>query len=271
MGKRIAKLTVDPDTNAASTTILGWEAMLQEIQSVTTWYTPKLGDDMKRTFVPMPQIIAKTVLAQILDKLPKLDMIVGTPFFDKNGNLVATPGYHKESATYYAPAYGLNVTLPPERPTQDDVAAALSTAMEPFIDFPFDGPSSKAHTLAMLLQPLVRNMIDGRCPAYLITKPRPDTGAGYLAESIHAIAFGGSYPTSSVKNSDEEWDKFLLAKLRSSAPMIVIDNVPISYELKASSLAKYMTDDAYSGRILGKSDDAEIAVRNMRLSAVSSG
>jgi len=268
MGKNIVRLSLDPDTKQASTTVLDWKGMQQVIEQHTTWWRLNPANDAcLRDYRPTPQIVAETVLAQIGPQLPRLDMIVGTPFFDASGNLVATPGYHYASKVYYSPTHGLDVTLPPEAPTREDVAQALRTVKEPFEEFPFDDPAAMAHTLAMLLQPIVRPMIDGPCPPYVITKPAlpsgTGTGATLLAQVIHNIGFGRDKSVGTVQANDSEWMKYLSSHVLAGTSMLVIDNVPKGYVLQSSALNAYASGTGFDVRKLGGNDLIDDDIRSM--------
>jgi hypothetical protein len=59
-------------------------------------------------------------------------------------------------------------------------------------DFPFDDEGSKAHAVAAMLQPFVRELIAGPTPLYLIDAPARGTGKGLVANVIASVALG--YP-----------------------------------------------------------------------------
>ena len=255
MGDKLVKLSLHPDTKQASTTVLDWKGMQQEIEEHTTWYRINpASDENPRDYKATPQIVAETVLAKIGPRLSRLDMIVGTPFFDSNGNLVATPGFHEQAHVYYSPTHALNATLPPDDPTPDDVARALAVVMEPFEEFPFDDPAAKAHTLAMLFQPTVRPMIDGACPPFIITKPAlpsgSRTGGTLLAQVVHNICYGCDAGTDTVPDSEREWKSTFVTKLLEGTAMILFDNVPTKYTLNAGTLNAFATGATINMRIL---------------------
>jgi hypothetical protein len=118
--------------------------------------------------------------------------VVYTPVFAGTGELVATPGYHLNT--------GIFVFAPPDldgflesigdiaNPSKDDLQGALEVLLEPLCDFPFVSQADRAHTLALILLPFVRELIDGPTPLHGIFKPAPGTGGTLLAEIVNLVA-----------------------------------------------------------------------------------
>ncbi len=237
------------------------EMLRREIEEQTTWV--RLKDDDERTrYISAPRAICDHVMQLIEPRLPLLERIVHAPFFDAEGNLVAKPGYHEVSRTYYAPPRDLEFSVP-DRPTEEDLQRSIELLREPFVDFPFrdwngadSGEASFAHVMAMLLHPFVRLMISGPTPAYLIQKPTPGTGAGLLTDVVSLIAFGIPAKMEVGKTDGDEWRKSITASLLGGASMIVFDN--IHSELKDQSIAAAITAETWSDRLLGKSQKVEL-------------
>jgi hypothetical protein len=128
---------------------------------------------------------------------PVLLGIKSSPFFDKHGNLVVRDGYHTASGYYLHSGGTLRVGEIPTQPSSNDALGARELLLrEVFPDFPFDddtgGKASRAHTIALLLQLFMREMISKATPIYLVTKPAPGTGAGRLVDSVMMI--GTAFP-----------------------------------------------------------------------------
>jgi len=119
------------------------------------------------------------------------------------------------------------------------------------------GESSRAHWLAMALQPFVRGVIDGPCPAFHIDKPKAGTGAGYLVNVAHYIAEGSTAVPLTMGNN-EEFKKTLTSTLRGGAGMLFVDNV--NRKVDSGDFASLMTTNIWRDRILGKSETVDIKV-----------
>ncbi len=137
-------------------------------------------DGGEKKEVQPPRTLAQNVSATPAPPVPVLRGIVGHPFFDQDGNLVNQHGYHAPSQTY--------CELPEDLLEVDgasiDANRAVKLLLKVFGDFPFGDDASRAHLLAALLQPMAREMIAGRTPAYVLGKSTPGTGATLTANSI---------------------------------------------------------------------------------------
>ncbi|MEM8971986.1 MAG: PriCT-2 domain-containing protein [Pseudomonadota bacterium] len=221
---------------------------------VAEWWK---GGEKSGCFIGTPPNIAAMARAELIDRVPTLDRIVETPFFDAYGNLVAVRGYHEQSRTFYAPSDDLEVALPAEIPTRGQLQEAVDTLREPLDEFPYTDEAAYAHTIAMILQPIVREMISGPTPAYMIHKPTRGTGASLLVDAVSLINSGSPAPIESEKKEDEEWRKMLTASLLSGASMILIDNV--HRFLDCAAIPAFITADAWSDRKLGSSEKVSLA------------
>jgi hypothetical protein len=156
-------------------------------------------------------------------------------------------------------------------PSDEQVDKAVCLILDDVLgDFPFDdgddpvtgeergGDSSKAHALALVLLPFMRDLIGGPTPIHLVTKPLPGTGASLLIESATSIALGDP-AASKVETNDEEEHKEMIAFLRKAGLIFWKDN--LQRKLKGSVMATAATNKTYGGRILGQSQEVEFPVR----------
>ena len=88
-------------------------------------------------------------------------------------------------------------------------------------DFPFADEASKAHTLALLLQPFLRLLIQGPTPLYLIDAPSKGTGKGLLAELLALIWMGRPGGVMALARSEDEVEKRITACLVAAFPSIL--------------------------------------------------
>ena len=222
---------------------------------------------------PREGAVARELVEDILanDNLavPPLQGIVTTPFFAKTTDgvkLVSTPGYHAPSQCLYVPAAGLVVRPVSPKPSHNEIARAKELLLKNvYVDFPFDddddtnGEASRAHVIAMLLQPFMRSVIDGPTPAYFISKPSAGTGAGLLVNATMLIAHGAPGEARTETQNEEEWRKGVVAALKAGASHYWLDN--IHRDLDSPALASAITSGFVTGRILQFSEEGRFPVR----------
>jgi len=260
------KVVLDRDeNNPAGVTIipLGPDQMTAQLNHRIDWRQFK-GDSM--VSVACPTGFAKDMLYLPERRFTRLDRFSASPFFTRDGELVATPGYDEPSRVLYNPPRGFVVPEIPLAPTDDDVKAAVELIDDNvFQGFPFfdgegrGGDSSKAHAWALLLLGYVREMIPGFSPLHFLNKPAPGTGATLLVESITRIAAGVPAAIQVEKESGGEQRKAMTSFLLSGAQYFFMDN--INRDLKGSTIAAAVTSEYWTDRILGVSKDAHILVR----------
>jgi putative DNA primase/helicase len=203
--------------------------------------------------VPPPDAVVKNLMArQAWPGIPALRDIIQAPIFAADQSLITTPGYHKQARLWYAPRQALEVTVP-TAPTNGDVERALAWLMDDLLgDFPFDGEASKAHALAAILLPFVRELVHGPTPLHLFTAPTPGSGKGLLVDIVSLIATGRPASMVSMPRDDEEMRKRITAQLRRGTPMVVLDN--INAKLDSAALCSALTATEWEDRILGVSE-----------------
>ena len=145
-------------------------------------------------------------------------------------------------------------------PTAEDLERARSQIVKELIpDFPFVGDADRAHAVALLLLPFVRNLIDGPTPLHLVEKPKAGTGATLLVEMLGFIATGRAISTMAEGKSLDEWHRRITAKLRTGDALVLIDNVRA--KLESPQLASAITSTFWEDRKIGSSDMLRLPVR----------
>lgn len=225
------------------------------------WYIPRRrdGETLRVPALP-PLTLVRDMLARPDLPLPPLTRIVEAPIFAPDGTLQLLPGYHPASRTYYATAPGFRVPAIPEHPTDVDIIRARRLLLEELLgDFPFVGDAERAHAIALLLLPFVRDLMDGATPLHLIEKPAPGTGASLLADVLTFPALGRPLPTLTEGRDEEEWRKRVTAKLRGGPAVVLIDN--LRRRLESGALSGAITATTWEDRIMGLSEMARVPVR----------
>jgi hypothetical protein len=147
--------------------------------------------DAKDNPVFPPTRVARDILAMPDWPFPSLSGIVSTPVLRQDGTILTQPGYDQESGLFYTPASDLVVPELPENPTREDaIQAAEFLLTEVLGDFPYVDRASRANALAAMLTPIVRPVIDGSTPLFVLDKPAPGSGATLQAEVIAHIVTG---------------------------------------------------------------------------------
>jgi len=171
---------------------------------------------------------------------------------------------------------GLNPPRVSAVPSADDVARARDLFESLFGDFLLggmirsDGQTAEyANAIGLALLPFCRDMIDGPIPAHLINKPSAGEGAGLLIDVIATIWTGQVATAMDYPPRKEEIGKTILAKLRSGAPYLLFDNIPVTID--SSALAIAITQGWMDGRILGRTDAGAVDPIEVRSPMIFTG
>jgi hypothetical protein len=211
--------------------------------------------------VPAPPRIAQDLLAGGRDftPFPELRGIVHTPLFDRNGNLVATPGYHREARLFYQLKGELNFSVP-ESPDVREVKAARDWVTEHmFQTLAFDSEAALAHAWALYLLPFVREMIEGPTPLHIINAPKEGTGKGLTNFVCTSPFVPGGPKVRTQPKTNEEWGKALLGYLEEGESHMFFDNA--SYSLDSGTLALCLTERVFANRRLGTNTSVAVPIR----------
>jgi hypothetical protein len=169
--------------------------------------------------VPPPVAVVKNLMSRKeWTGIPALRDIVQAPIFSKDGHIIATSGYHPEARLWYAPWSRMDISVP-DTPTHGEVTEARELIVTELLgDFPFESEGSRAHAVAAILLPFVRELIQGPTPLHLFSAPTPGSGKGLLVEVTSLIATGRPSLPVSAPRDDEEMRKRITAQLRRGTP-----------------------------------------------------
>ncbi len=192
------------------------------------------------------------------DILP-LVSVVTFPIVAPDGTIHTQGGYEPKTRCYYHKDEGLSIGN--TTPTSENLEKAKKLIWEEVLrDFPFVDPASRANTIAEMLTPLVRPMIQGATPLFAHDASTPGTGKTLLATvcTIPYSLSGASIMTAG--RDDDEWRKRITAKLMTGTSHILIDNV--KGKLTSGDLAAALTVKGdWEDRILGQSQMVRLPVR----------
>ena len=249
------------DSGAPVIRVLTKDRMRHRLARVAAWYKLKrhCGATVEVSALPHETVVAD-ILACPNPPFPILRRVVEAPLIGPDGSVQDLPGYNPASQTYYAPAKGFQLRPVPENPTSQDVQRARDLLLvELLCDFPFVADADRAHAVALLLLPFVRELIDGSTPLHLIEKPAPGTGASLLSDVLLAPAIGRSPATLTEAHDEDEWRKRLTAKLATGPSVIIVDNVRGTID--SAALSSAITTPAWEDRILGITGMCRLSVR----------
>lgn len=206
--------------------------VVQDVMSLPSWNTIK----------PLCGIVECPTI--LIDKRDRL-----SPKYCKGGRLITKQGYDSETQLFYAPPPGFIEPIIPDKPTEKNVESAVKLLKEIFENFPFIDEASKTNTLAALMTVVLRPMIDGAVPAFILNKNMPGTGASLISDSISMVATGKPASMITTPDTREEWMKTILATLMTGRTLACLDN--IEGKLYSPKLASLLTSKTFEGRILG--------------------
>jgi putative DNA primase/helicase len=181
--------------------------------------------------------------------IPPLRGIVESPTFTKDGVISVTPGYQTVSRVWF---HAGSVVVPdvPLIPSDAEIARARALLLDELLpDFPFVDEASRIHAVAMVLLPVVRELIDGPTPLHAVDAPTAGSGKGLLTNSVARIHTGRGMQMTTPPRTEEEWRKFLTSILMTGSSLITLDN--ISTKLDSGALASALTETEHQDRVLG--------------------
>ncbi len=213
----------------------------------------------------LPKDVVSNILAAGQWPFPPLAGLVEVPVMRPDGSILDEPGYDADTRLFFEPSPDLVIPHIPLRPGRGRIQAAAQLIQEPFVDFSFipDGEggrsASRANACAMVIEPVVRSLINGSAPLGIYTAHAQGSGKGLGASVVSTVATGRPAGVFSAPTNEAEWCKQITSTLIGGHPVVVIDNVV--EPLGSPSLAAVITAPIWSGRILGVSKNVDIPVR----------
>lgn len=172
------------------------------------------------------------------------------PDGSRNLKLLWDGGYDTESQTYMLDHGIVREPL--------DIAQAKELLDFWTADWGFATESDRTNALALYLLPFVRPAVRGPTPLHLAEASEVDFGKSRVIRTMLTPAMGTPPGPSKIDMTDEtEFDKKIVSYLRAKSQALFFDNVKADKgPLENSVLEMLLTDERYSGRILGKSEMA---------------
>lgn len=209
-----------------------------------------------------PPYLPRRILARHGERgFPRLEGLVTAPTLRRDGSVLDTPGYDRQSEILYVS----DVPNPPQvplAPTVDDAFRALAVLWCPFKDFPFVGVASQTVMVSAILSGILRPSLP-TCPGHAFDAPAAGTGKTLLAECIGILATGERPAIIAPTDDDTEIRKRLFSILREGGGVILWDN--ISAPLGGDALDAFLTAERFRERVLGVSESETLPNRALLL------
>jgi CheY-like chemotaxis protein len=112
----------------------------------------------------------------------------------------------------------------PDRPSADQVHAAIDLLIDLNAEFPFADAASLANALAILLTLLLRPVISGHVPLAIVDAPVQGTGKTLMVTATGIVGVG-MVSGESVPDgpNDDEWRKKITSVLLKGPPLVLLD------------------------------------------------
>jgi hypothetical protein len=230
----------------------GW--LLYVARRVTFTVPTKGGTEQ---MVAPPAAVMKLIPAVVVPELPPLDGIATTPYFDREGNLIAADGYHKGTRRLLHTG---NLRIPgiSAEPSEDEVAQAVKLLTEEWLgDFPFASNADKANAVAVPLT-LTGRMFYSLVPLFVFDASTSGSGKGLLVATTSIIVTGEPTEVMELPEESAEQRKKITSALLAGQELIMWDE---SHVITGRTLAAILTAERYSDRILGGNKLMSVANR----------
>jgi hypothetical protein len=202
-----------------------------------------------RSCYPPAMVVRATAERRAWPGVRPLLAVVSSPTLRPDGTVLQTPGYDPATGLLYRP----NAEYPhiPDHPTRDDARAAVLALAEVVVDVPFASAAHRAAWLAGVLTLVGRFGFAGPAPAFVVDAPAPGSGKSLIADCAAIIATGKPAPRTAYDPDDAETRRLITSLAVSGAPLVLLDNIDVSFGNAA--LANALTGTEWRDRILGRS------------------
>jgi hypothetical protein len=233
------------------------------------WKNITVQDGDKRSKVKVPALFTQSAAqsaceaARLGEHMPNLKTLHGvthTPMLRPDGTILDTPGYDAATGLLYLPDAGLEVSRIPDRPTPDEIKAAVELILIPVAEFPFVSDDDRATWIGLLFTPILRPLLPGPYQMGVFTAINPGSGKTLLAKIIR-ILHGGVQRGEMPREADELRKSITAALVDTTAPVITFDN--LTGVIRSSVLESLLTDREWTDRWLGQ--NRSVTATNDRL------
>lgn len=259
----IVDVVNDAETETPIIRVLREDSLSAKINPLCEFYYTIKGEDKEPKDVETrpPMDIVKYILntQKLWKKLPILNGVTSCPIISlTDGRIQEIPGYDKNlGVLYVAGVNGTPKITVPDKPTIEDVTKSVAILKDILSDFPFVEPADEANTVALIISSVLKTPLSKEMyPMALITKPIQGVGASKITRYCNIIRNGTEPKMIPLPKTEEELEKKMFACAKDGADFIAYDNLmgPLYY----GTLASQITQNTYTGRILGKTESLTI-------------
>jgi hypothetical protein len=226
--------------------IAGRDALRGIAGNAARWISTSEREGIRNVAPPRDLCDVYLAMPELWRGVPVLEGTATAPFFAPDETLCSTNGHHPSARTWLSLPSGFE--LPDTTPTPENIEAAKYLILSTLLgEVAFADEASRAHAVAQMILPFVRELIDGPTPVHLWSAPTRSAGKSYGA-SLCIRPFTTPTPTPE-KASPEEWRKSLICELVTGPSHIFMDN--IKGALNSSALDLAVTEGSIRDRLTG--------------------
>jgi hypothetical protein len=237
-------------------TTIGIKALVEARHHCSKNIQVRDGGETTRIKVPalFPQSAAQSACeaARLGERMPNLKTLHGvthTPMMRPDGTILDTPGYDAATGFLYLPDAGLEVSRISDRPTPDEIKAAVELILTPIAEFPFVSEDDRATWIGLLFTPILRPLLPGPYPLGVFTATNPGSGKTLLAKMIRTV-HGGVQRGEMPRDTDELRKSITAVLMDTTGPVVTFDN--LTGVIRSSLLESLLTDRDWTDRWLGQ-------------------
>ena len=153
--------------------------------------------------------------------LPEVEALVATPIIDREGNIITGKGYNEKLKVFFT--CDLSDLKLPDKPNKEDALEALSKLSQFLKPFPFATKQDHDVAISALMTSILRPSME-LAPMYVITSPSPGSGKTLFVDLMAILALGRGVSHIGSKDSIDEIEKRLEAKILAGETVISVDN-----------------------------------------------
>jgi hypothetical protein len=233
------------------------------------WKNITVQDADKRSKIKVPALFPQSAAqsaceaARLGEHMPNLKALHGvthTPMLRSDGTILDTPGYDAATGFLYLPDAGLEISRIPDRPTPDEIKAAVELILIPVAEFPFVSEDDRATWIGLLFTPILRPLLPSPYQMGVFTATNPGSGKTLLTKMITTV-HGGAQRGEMPRDADELRKSITATLMDTTAPVITFDN--LTGVIRSSVLEALLTSAEHSDRWLGQ--NRQVTAPNDRL------
>lgn len=262
-GGRVVRLLPQGPDAILSVQEVNQSALLLALGGLTRWYHYDARKKKNVQCDPSGRYLQTFLESGQHPFLPELIGLAQQPTITANGEVCLQPGYNPETKLYGAFAADAFQVSP--HPTKAEAQQACQELKDLLQEFPFEQECDLSAALAAMLTAAVRTQLP-LAPLMHVRAHLPGSGKSHLTSLIALFATGLHVSPTPMPKDEEECGKLLLSELQKAPAVVVFDNLTSDlYPFR--SLCMVLTEERFTGRILGESRTAQVSTRALFLSS----